>query len=501
MRANLMPSRRGFLKGLAAMAALGLTGGPARRGLSADKKPKFLITLAGFGGASIIDSFLAIRQSECPSFQTVNCFPDAEVKDIAGSPLRAVDTSGAAIGAIPVGFASQQSAFVQKHKGDMLALTLTGTSVNHTVAQRRAITGNGAFHGRTLAECVALEYGKGFLLPNVNMATGGYAERGDDTSLPASCYAEPVAQPFLWPLGLDGARGIKDAPDRELFEMARALRDSELEPNSAFALTFQLSEKLKRWKAERGAVAGLEADDLITKLNIVPDTANTPFKEFGLGTSPDAPALLYPGAFPEYPDGVFPDFFADPLEAQAALAFLLLKYRVSTAVTIAPSFNLVLTGKGLKTPPLAFDFSHQDHRAAQAVMWQRVLDMCDRLITLLKKEELDPTTGESFWDRTLIYVATDFGRSKNREGASTKFGSGHHLNNGVLLLSPMVNGNQVLGGVDKGTGLTYGFDPMTGAPDPSRNMTEGEIFSGMLQILDIDTTGANLPAMPVMRKA
>lgn len=499
MRKSTLQSRRGLLKGLGAMAALGIVGGPARRGLSAEKKPKFLINLAGFGGASIIDSFLAFRHSESPNFETVNCFPDGDVKDIAGSKLRAVDISANAIGAIPVPFTTKQSAFVEKHKQNIMVATLTGTSVNHTVAQRRAMTGNGAFHGRTLAESVALEYGDGYLLPNVNMATAGYAERGDDLTLPPSCYAEPVAQPFLWPLGLDGARGMKDGPERELFEMARALRDDDLEPNTSFALTFQLSEKLKRWKAQRGAVTHLEADDLITKLNLVPDTPNTPFKEFGLGTSPDAATLLYPGVFPEYPEGMFPDFVGDPLEAQAALAFLLLKYRVSVAVTIAPSFNLVLTGKGLKTPPLAFDFSHQDHRAAQAVMWQRLLDIADRLITLLKNEELDPKTGESFWDRTLIYIGTDFGRSKNRENAAAVFGSGHHLNNGVVMISPMVNGNQVLGGVDKSTGLTYGFDPMTGAEDPKRAMAEGDIFAGLLQVLDIDTTGASLPAMPAMR--
>ena len=40
-----------------------------------------------------------------------------------------------------------------------------------------------------------------------------------------------------------------------------------------------------------------------------------------------------------------------------ALAFLLLKNRVSVAVTIGPSFNVVLTNQ-LDNPPLAFDFSH-----------------------------------------------------------------------------------------------------------------------------------------------
>ncbi|MEM9488187.1 MAG: hypothetical protein AAGC55_03525, partial [Myxococcota bacterium] len=150
---------------------------------------------------------------------------------------------------------------------------------------------------------------------------------------------------------------------------------------------------------------------------------------------------------------------------------------------------------------LAFDYSHNDHRSAQAFMWQRTLDLADRLIDLLKDEEFDASTGESLWDRTLIYVATDFGRSRNRVAGSDLFGSGHHLNNGNLIISPLANGNSVLGGVDRDTGLTYGFDPQTGAPDPDRTMGEADIYAGILQALQVTTTGSGLPDMPAMRRA
>ena len=43
----------------------------------------------------------------------------------------------------------------------------------------------------------------------------------------------------------------------------------------------------------------------------------------------------------------------------------------------------------LANPPLAFDFSHQDHRGAQAMMWNRILSVTDRLATLLKGEVFD----------------------------------------------------------------------------------------------------------------
>jgi hypothetical protein len=46
------------------------------------KPPKFLIVISASGGASIIDSFLAIRQSECATPNTLNVFPDASVSTI-----------------------------------------------------------------------------------------------------------------------------------------------------------------------------------------------------------------------------------------------------------------------------------------------------------------------------------------------------------------------------------------------------------------------------------
>ena len=157
-------------------------------------------------------------------------------------------------------------------------------------------------------------------------------------------------------------------------------------------------------------------------------------------------------------------------------------------------------GAGLRNPPLAFDFSHQAHRPAQAIMWQRILGIADRLKALLSAEPLDEANGVSFWDRTLIYVATDFGREKRRPAGADQFGTSHHLNNGSVIISPLVRGNSVLGGVDPDTALTYGFDPRTGAPDRGRTTTEAELYSGLLQALGVQTP-AHLPDVPAMRRA
>ncbi|GAB4539228.1 MAG: hypothetical protein Tsb0020_53050 [Haliangiales bacterium] len=123
----------------------------------------------------------------------------------------------------------------------------------------------------------------------------------------------------------------------------------------------------------------------------------------------------------------------------------------------------------------------------------------DGLIELLKSEEYGG--GQSMWDRTLIYIASDFDRSKTRPSNADDFGSGHDLNGGALMISPLVRGNSVLGGVDPDTGLTYGFDPQTGEPEPGRHMTEAEIYAGVVQALGADTSGSGLPDMPAMRRS
>jgi hypothetical protein len=132
-------------------------------------------------------------------------------------------------------------------------------------------------------------------------------------------------------------------------------------------------------------------------------------------------------------------------------------------------------------------------------MWSRLLSVAGRLIELL--EGVEYGDGKSYWDHSLMYFASDFGRTRNRADGAREFGSGHHLNNGCLIVSPMLKGNSVLGGVDPNTTLTYGFDPMTGAPEPGRNMTEKELFSGIVQTLGVSTAGTGLPDIRAMRRS
>jgi len=125
--------------------------------------------------------------------------------------------------------------------------------------------------------------------------------------------------------------------------------------------------------------------------------------------------------------------------------------------------------------------------------------VADRLIGLLKETEYQD--GQSYWDHSLMYFASDFGRSRGRPGRARDFGSGHHINNGCLIVSPMLRGNTVFGGVDPATMLTYGFDPLTGRPEPGRNMSEAELFSSIVQTLGVSTAGTGLPDMAALRRS
>jgi hypothetical protein len=535
------PGRRSFLGRVAQLAAAGTSlsvGGLGVLGLGRHARaqdaeeeararsanPRLLIVLTTTGGASMLDAMLAIRASESANASTLNCFPDSAVRTVG--PFRAVDIDLNNLGAIPIPVKGRQSAIVEAHQADMMVATWQRTSVNHLVGQRRAVSGNNAWYGRTLQEAVALTYGAGFALPNVHLSAGtGYNERGSDAALPAYCYGETVADPRLWPLSLHGSQGILGAPSHGLLEQARNLRNTRLDPQSRFGRVFAGSSRLEHWEHLRGSPQrALEAQDLITQLMISPESAEFPLAAHGLGSSPDA-ALVR---------AAFPEFARDPLEAQAALAFLLLKYRLSVTVTLGPSSSAVINGEAgatgtdvydpgedddenqgiddddptmgaglpegsIANPPLSFDFSHGEHRGVQALMWSRVLGVADRLIGLLKSEEWG--NGQSLWDRTMIYVANDFGRSKNRPQGAEQFGTGHDLNDGALILSPLANGGRLLGGIDPDTGITYGFDPLTGAPDRGRQMTEAEIYAGTAQALGVSLDGVTLPDMRAMRRS
>jgi hypothetical protein len=472
-------SRRDFLRFAAAATGLAtgaLSLGDRRAHAQAAPDQKFLFVIGASGGASISDSFLPVLDTEVSSPSLASeliVYPEAVVGQPSGSNIRCVKNIGS--GSI---FTTDYDleTFLAKHYQDMAVMTVENTSVNHVVAQKRAITGAGIDGGRTIQEAMAMTHGQDTLIPNAVMASGAYAEPGD-MEIPTAARAELIGNALVFPLAMDGIRGVDGAPARSLVEQARQKR-AELEQISTFGKRFETSPLRQRFLEMRSTTQPkLENEDLITKLMMVQEGV-VPLAAYDLESSPEAAQLAT----------VFPNMLEDRLQAQAALAFLLARYGVSAAVTIGPSFDPNFLGNGeIVDTPLAFDFSHNDHLNAQQVMWARLCETVDGLIGLLKQT---PHGDGTMWDKSLVYIATDFGRTKKRPaGATSGFGTGHDLSNGNVFISPMLKGNQVYGGFDPDTMKTYGFDPTTGDPDTGTVMREGHLYSLVAEVMGIDFDG------------
>jgi len=464
-----------------------------KKSATGNQERKFLFVFGAMGGASINDSFMARRESEVSNPNKLNVFPDSLVKSVEGTELRAVDIAMSEIGPLPFPVKGVQSRFLDKYWNDIMVAAVTGTTVSHPSGQYRSITGNGAWNNRTLQEAVAARYGKDLLLPNVNMATVGFAEPGKDFTLPLFARAEAVPDPAFFPFSLHGFKGIQGAPDTKLIQMARQVRDNHLEPESKFMQSYGRSTQLLEWLAIRKKQASFEERNLINELNAFEDSKDFPFKNFGLIPNKDAEILR----------DVFPDLGADPLQTQALLAYLLVTQGLSCTVSFGLGMNVTIDGSDadnllLTNTPTAFDYSHNAHRATQALLWHRILDTLDRLITLLKSTEYG--NGQSYWDHSMIYIATEFGRDKTRIEGAKEFTSGHHVNNGVTIISPMANGGKVLGAIDPKTLYAHGFNGETGEPQQGADMSESHIYGGILHALGVDTEGSGLPSMRAMRK-
>ncbi len=441
------------------------------------KDRKLLFVLGAWGGASIIDSFMPVAEGEVGDFFAglgLNVYPDAALVTAAGTKFRVpkpLDDYG--IFAKP---ALTMEGFASKHGRDLAVVAHEVSSVNHSVAQQRSLTGAGINRGRTLMEAMALRYGGGMVLPNCNMASDGFVRHGTDPMLPSEARHELITSPRMFALGTHGTRGVLGAPDAELIAAAREARD-RLDRSSLFSRTFVQDARRERYLATRSTMTSkLEAAGVVDKLLLVSPESADPRYAFTLDPLVQKVRSL------------LPDLDRDRQQAQVALAFLLAYHGVSTSVTFGFTQDAYVTSAGVVGAPIAFDFSHNSHRQSQNTMWARTLGLLDTLIDLLKSHDYlgDPALGK-MWDRSLIYVATEFGRDKTRPLLASSWGSGHDLNNGSVLLSPLLRGNAVYGGVDPRTCKTYGFDPETGKAQPSLQMTEADVYGIIAHALDLES--------------
>ncbi|MFM2419190.1 MAG: hypothetical protein RL385_3913 [Pseudomonadota bacterium] len=481
--------RRDILK-LAATSAAALTTGTARpfaasraRAQEAlDPREKFLFVVTANGGGSMLDSFYPVIGAELKNGKSdvLTTYPESLVAQPKGSTIRCVkrmENTGIFTSAYSL------ETLVEKHFADMVIVPVDNTSVNHVVAQKRAITGSGVDRGRTIMEAVAERHGAKKLIANCNMAAGGYIAPGDDPSMPDWARGELISSPALFPLATDSARGVAGAPGRELLQRAREVR-RELEATSAFAARYAESPLRRRFVELQGKLSsGLMDANLISKLMVVPDADGSslsgalPLTPFDLESSPDGRKVW----------SAFPEVMTDSLHAQGALAFLLARYGVSSVVSLGPSSRPVFLDDGrILGTPISFDYSHVDHQSCQNIMWSRMGMLLDGLITLLKGEPLGEGT---MWDRSLIYVATDFGRGRDRPSGASQWGSVHELNNANLFISPMLKGNRMFGGIDLETLRFHGFDRKTGEADPGVMLREADLYSLVAHAFDVEFEG------------
>lgn len=486
-------NRRGFLTLGATAAATALAARAGVRGAWAQSAPAprpYLFVIAAMGGASMLDAFLPVPESTSPSGTSLIALPDAVVRTVAGSAFRCVAplTTGSAAG-YRYDNSYAQDDFLRRHGQDLAVMTVDSTSVNHAVAQHRALSGDGVNAGRMITEAVAARWGDGLVLPSCNMASGNYTDEGTDLALPADAQQVSIADPRYFALSTDGYRGVVGAPDPALVARARAAR-TRLEQSSRFGRTFGATAAIQRYLGLRHKAEQMEAAGLISKLMIAGD--EFPLAQYGIAPSPLADRMA----------SAFPNMARDSFESQAALAFLLARYNVASAVTLSPEANVLTRAvsgtQQIVNTQLAFDYSHTDHRVAQNTMWSRILRVADALIALLKEQDVDgdPAQGK-MWDRSVVYIATEFGRDKSRGTAGAQvFGTAHHQNNAVAIVSPRVRGNRVYGGVDPATCLTYGFDRTSGEPRPGTTMTMRDVYSVVAAACGVEFTGrTEVPCM------
>jgi hypothetical protein len=495
MSSNKLSRRRLVQLGAASAVAAGFSSflGSSRRAHGADplrevapKDRKLLFVFCAHGGASIIDSYLPIVESEVGDAalaNTLNVFPERLIGQHPGKNLRYVKLLDSySFYARP----PEMGDLVARHGEDMVVMAHDVSSVNHAVGQQRSLNGDGVNRGRTIMEAAAMRYGGGMPLPSCNMSVDGYLRHGAEPTLPQEARHEIIATPLLFAAGTHGYRGIPDVPDAASIDRARAVR-AKLDQRSVFGQTFKHSTRRARYLHARDQLGpALEHADVINKLLLL-DASQIDAK-YGLEPSPLVGSLRE----------TLPLLDVDDAQAQVGLGFLMAYYGISASVTIGHKPNPVVLPDGkIVGTPLAFDFSHNLHRVVQSIMWGRTASLLDQLIMLLKSHDYlgDPALGK-MWDRSLIYVATEFGRDKIRPSEAASWGTSHHLNNGSLLISPLLKGNAVYGGVDPKTGLTYGFDPSSGEPDTKRVLFERDVYSVIAHALDIEFPGRiDFPAL------
>lgn len=472
--------RRGFIKGgLSAIAGCTSLGAASWLGAKS-LDTRYLFIVAAPGGANMTDCFLAHNKG--PGAYSYDLLLEPQF-----TPFNCVIPRYNTVGwSLPIGNGYSQMSFLESHHQNMAVIAHEAKTLDRGAAARQVMTGNGVNNGRTLAEHIAAAYRGRYTLPNVSMATTDFAAPGTDPYLNDSARAELIADPLMFAFATHGFAGLSHQPSAAKVQLERQLRLS-LEKNSKFYQENSSHPTVTRYLYNREVImTSLEKNRLMMNL-LIDGSADERYRRHGLKMSAEMATLRRQ----------FSQLGSDPFEAQMALAFLLAKRGLTNVVTVAPGTNVVLSadGKSANTAPMGFNWSHTDHRGGQNSMWSYVLKNVDGLIQLLKGTDVDgdPANGK-MWDKSVIYITSDFGRDRVSQG-----GSERHTNNAHLIVSPLVNGNRVYGSFDENTGLIGGFNPSTGEPESWRKITAADHYSIVADLMGAPFAGQR--SFPCLKKA
>ncbi|HET9956963.1 MAG TPA: hypothetical protein VFQ61_20845, partial [Polyangiaceae bacterium] len=337
------------------------------------RERKLLFVFCAYGGASIIDSFLPIVESDVGDSQlsaTLNVYPDSLVEQVSGSNLRHVGLLSDYLFYVKP---TNMGDFLRRHGQDVAVITHDVTSVNHAIGQQRSLNGAGFNAGRTLMEVMAMRYGGGMPLPSCNMARNGFIEQGSDATVPLRARHELITSPMSFATGTHGYRGIAGLPASTHIDRARRIRE-QLDRESVFARTFGKSPRLQTYLEQRkDAQEQFETADMIDKLLLLEPGKLDP--KLGLMPSDIVGALR----------NKLPVMAQNDTQAQLALGFLLAYHGISTSVTMGFREDPSIVDAGVLTTPISFDFAHTSHRLTQSIMWGQTAALLDTFISLLKE--------------------------------------------------------------------------------------------------------------------
>jgi hypothetical protein len=420
---------------------------------------KLLLVVAAAGGAAMTDAFLPIIQNG--RNHDLFSYPSSMIGDVPGSEfkyVKPINTAGT-LGLPDPNF--DMRTFLLNHGRDMALISQNTSSANHDIAAQRVLHGDGAFRKRSIVELNANAHGEKYSLANVNLATQGYGKPGGDLALVDYAKSLRVATAQSVAFSSHRFKGVDYGLSVENMKLVKAAQQS-LEQSASAHLRWKDHQDLRNWVSYRNRVEQLERNNVIDQLlfleRVGVDNSKVPVQTTPLLNKIKA---------------AFPDYLTDAYQSQAAIAFLLLRNGISNNVTIDMSLGL------------SFDQAHQFHTDAQNYMWRRTLRSLDALLNLCKSEYyLGDQRNGTIWDRLVTYVPTEFGRDKKK-----RQGSGHDLNNSMMVLAKNIKGNRSYGELDQDTGIISGFDLSSGVADTSLHVSERHMYSILANLLEIPFPG------------